>query len=132
MDFVVEVIDKSERGNAAWFKTKVFHHALWGSERELAWRWETLGKYRFLEAVFKIVDCKIVVAIKAYEVVTISFMIAEKEILAVHAAIVKPPAASFFDGFAFGVIVVCERYVVFCEICEYSFFSCHSLLLFMK
>lgn len=36
VDMVLSVVDKSERGDAAWFETEVFHHAFGRGKGELA------------------------------------------------------------------------------------------------
>ena len=75
--------------------------------------------------MFQVVYGEVVVAVEAYEIVTVALVVAEEEVLAVHAAVVFPPLFRLLDGLSLGVVVVGERDVVFSEICEYGFFSCH-------
>ena len=75
--------------------------------------------------MFQVVYGEVVVAVEAYEIVAVALVVAEEEVLAVHAAVVFPPSSRLLDGLSLGVVVVGERDVVFSEICEYGFFSCH-------
>ena len=52
--------------------------------------------------MFQVVDGEVVVAVEAYEIMAVAFVVAEEEVLAVNAAIVLPPSFRFLDGFAFG------------------------------
>ena len=54
-------------------------------------------------------------------------MIAHKDILAVHATIIFPPAFRLLNGFAFGVVVAGVRYLMLCQICQYFLLSFHVL-----
>ena len=71
-----------------------------------------------LEASFEVVDVEVVVAMEADEVVLIAFVVAHEDVLAVDRAVVFPPPLSLLDGFAFGVVVAGEGYVVLPEIVE--------------
>ena len=55
------------------------------------------------------------VTMEADQIVLISFVVAEKEILAMHTPIVVPPFFSFFDGLSFGVRIAGEGNVVLSE-----------------
>lgn len=103
------IVNQAERRDTSWFKTKVLHHSLWRSETELAWRVEASCHKALLEATLHVVDVHIMVAMEADEVVLVTFVIAEEEILAVDAAIVFPPALGFLDGLTFWMAVAGER-----------------------
>lgn len=63
--------------------------------------------------MLQIVNGEIVVAVEAYKIMAVAFVVAEEEVLAVNAAIVLLPSFRFLDGFAFGVVVAGEWDVVF-------------------
>ena len=54
------------------------------------------------------------VAVKADEVMLGTLVVAHEDILAMHTAIVLPPAFGLLDGLALGVVVAGVRDVVFC------------------
>ena len=54
------------------------------------------------------------VAVKADEVVLRPFVVTHEDVLAMHTAIVLPPALGLLDGLALGVVVAGVRDVVFC------------------
>ena len=54
------------------------------------------------------------VAVEADEVVLRTLVVAHEDILAMHTAIVLPPAFGLLDGLALGVVVAGVRDVVFC------------------
>ena len=54
---------------------------------------------------------------KANQIVLIALVIAHKDVLAMHTAIVLPPAFSLLDGLALGMVVAGERYLMLSEIC---------------
>ena len=91
MDVVVSVIDESERRHTARLKTQITHHALWRGKRKLAARGKSLRNQRLLEAMLQVMDVKVMVTMKAYEIMTVSLMVTEKEILTVNAAVIMPP-----------------------------------------
>ena len=128
IDVVVSVIDKSERRHTARLKSEITHHALWRSEREFATGWQSLRRERSLKACLQVVDVKVMVAMEAYEVMAVTLMIAHEDILAMHASIIFPPSFGFFDGLSLWVIVTSERDVMFTQVCQYGFFSCHSFI----
>ena len=55
--------------------------------------------------MLQIVNGEIVVAVEAYEIMAVAFVVAEKEVLAVNAAIVLPPSFRYLAGLSFGVDV---------------------------
>lgn len=73
--------------------------------------------------MFQVVDGEVVVAVEAYEIMAVALVVAEEEVLAVHAAIVFPPAFCLLYGFAFGMVVAAEWNVVFLKVVENLFLS---------
>jgi hypothetical protein len=71
-------------------------------------------------------DVQIVVTVKAHKVMLVALVVAEKQVLAVHGAVVLPPSLRFLYGFAFRVIVILKRDFVFPQIIQDCFFSCHN------
>ena len=112
MHMMVGIVDKSERRHTAGFESQILHHALRRSKGKLAARRESARHKRGLEASLKVVDGKVVVAVEAYEIVLVAFVVAEKQVLAVHRTVVLPPFFRFFNGFSLGMVVAFERYVV--------------------
>ena len=80
--------------------------------------------------MFQIVYGEVVVAVETHEIMPVSLVVAEEEILAVHAAVILPPLFSLFDGLSFGVVVVGEWYVMFSELVQYCFFAWHDSKVF--
>ena len=56
-------------------------------------------------------------AVKADEVVLRPFVVAHEDVLAMHTAIVLPPALGLLDGLALGVVVALKRYLMLGEVC---------------
>ena len=108
VDVVLRVVDKAEWGDAAGLKTEVLHHTLGGGEGQFAAGGETLGGELDLEALLKVVDGEVVVAMEADEIVLVAFVIAEEEILAMHGTVIVPPTLGFLYGLALGMGVVGE------------------------
>ena len=52
---------------------------------------------------------KVVLAVEAYQIVFITLMVAEKEVLAMHAAIILPPPLSLLYRLALRVVIVTIR-----------------------
>ncbi len=80
--------------------------------------------------MIQIVYGEVVVAVETHEIMPVSLVVAEEEILAVHAAVILPPLFSLLYGLSFGVVVVGEWYVMFSEIVQYCFFACHDSKVF--
>lgn len=66
----------------------------------------------------------------AYEIVAVAFMIAQKDVFAVYAAIVPPPTSCLLDSLAFGVAVVGERDIMSSQEGQNRLFSCHFRIVF--
>ena len=111
-NMMVGIVNQSERRHATGFESQILHHALRRSKGKLAARRESARHKRGLEASLKVVDGKVVVAVEAYEIVLVAFVVAEKQVLAVHRTVVLPPFFRFFNGFSLGMVVAFERYVV--------------------
>ena len=112
VDVVLRVVDKAEGGDAARLKAEVLHHTLGGGEGKFAAGGETLGGELGLEALLKVVDGEVVVAMEADEIVLVALVIAEEEILAMHGTVIVPPTLGFLYGLTFGMGVVGEGYGV--------------------
>jgi hypothetical protein len=71
---------------------------------------------------------EVVVAMEANEIVLVAFMVAHKDVLAMHGTIIVPPAFSFLNGFAFRMFVAREGNVVLPEETQNLFlsFGCHE------
>lgn len=74
-------------------------------------------------------DSKVVVAVEAYEVVAVTLVVTQEDVLAMHRAIVLPPAAGLLYGLAFGMGVTGIFYSVLVKVCQHlvhSFFVEHG------
>ena len=111
---VVRIVDKTERADAAWFESEVLEHAFGAGKGEFARGVLACGKERSFEALLKVMNSQVVVAVKAYEVVLRALVVAHEDVLAMNTAVVLPPTLGLLDGLALGVVVAGERDVVFC------------------
>ena len=68
------------------------------------------------------------VAVNANQVMLVALVVAEEEVLAMHRAVVLPPATCLLDGLSLGVIVVRKGDIVFSKIIQNGFFSCHNAI----
>ena len=55
--------------------------------------------------MFQVVDGEVIVAGEADEVVLVTLMVTHEDILAMHAAVIAPPAFSLLNRFALGMVV---------------------------
>lgn len=117
-DMVVGVVDESEGADRAGFETEVTHHPFGRGEREFAGGFETMRDNDILEPMLDVMDCEIVVAREADEVVLVAFVVAHEDVFAMDGTIIVPPTFRLLDGLALGVIVGRERNVVFVQIAE--------------
>ena len=110
------VIDESKGAYAAGFESQIAHHALGTSKRQFT-RCFLSGCYkRRFQSLFQIVDSQVMIAIKADEVMLDTLVVAHEDILAMHAAILSPPAFGFFYSLAFGVVVAFKGDLMRCQI----------------
>ena len=114
---VLLVVDETKRTNTTGLESEVFEHALGASEREFTRGVLACGEKRSFEALLKVMDCQIMVAVKADEVVLRTLVVAHEDILAMYTAIVLPPTLGLLYGLAFGVVVAGERYLMLGEVC---------------
>ena len=91
----LRVVDQPEGRHRAGTQSEPALHALFRRERELA----------LPQAAFEVVDGEVLLAVERHEVVAVSLVVAEKEVLAVLRAVVAPVSACDFDGRGFGVFV---------------------------
>jgi hypothetical protein len=56
------------------------------------------------------------IAVKTYEVMLRALVVTHEYILAMHAAILSPPAFGLLYGLAFGMIVALKGYLMRCQI----------------
>jgi len=57
------------------------------------------------------------VAVEADEVMLGTLVVAHEDVLAMHTAIVLPPAFGLLDGLTLGVVVAFKRYLMLSEVC---------------
>ena len=123
---VLGIIDETKRRHTAWFQSEITLHAFGRGEGEFATRRLALCHKGSLEHLLEVVNWQVVVAVQANEVVAVALVVAEKEVLAVHAAIVPPPAFGLFDGFSLGMVVNGIGDVVRLQVIEDDFFAGHD------
>ena len=99
------VVDKSEGRHRARLQAEVALHTLWRSETQFA----------LMQTVLHIVNCHILVAVEADQVVAITLVVAEKEVFAVHRAIVTPILLGNLDSRRLGVKIDLILYVMSIE-----------------
>ena len=93
MRVILLVIDKSEGRHRARLQAEITLHALWRCETQLA----------LMQSVFEVVYCHIPIAIEAYQVVTVALMVAEKEVFAMHRAVLAPILLRYLNRWRLGV-----------------------------
>ena len=114
---VFSVVDQTKWANATGFEAKVFEHTFGAGEGKFARGVLACGKERSFEALLQVVDSQVMVAVKADEVVLRTLVVAHEDVLAMHTAIILPPAFSLFNGLALGVVVAFKRYLMLSEVC---------------
>ena len=102
------IVDESEWRDAARFEPQIAHHALRRGETEFARSGFPCCLQLLFEAMLQVVDVQIVVAIEADEVMLIPFVVAQKDVFAMHTTVILPPLLGFFDGFPFGMCIARE------------------------
>ena len=88
VDVVLRVVDKSEGGDAAGFQPEIFVHTRFRGE----------AKFPLMEAVLQVVDIHLVHALEQHEIVFVTFMIPEKQVLAVGGVEFFPVIDSLLNG----------------------------------
>ena len=119
------VINESKGADAAGFESQIAHHAFGTGKREFAGRVLTRCQQGSFEPLLQIVDSQVMIAVKADEVMLRALVVAHEDILAMHAAIVLPPAFSLLDGLALGVVVARVWYVMRSQVIQHLFLSFH-------
>ena len=66
---------------------------------------------------------EVVIAIEAHEIMPVALMVAEEQVLAVHASVVLPPLLGLLDGLSLGMVVASERDVVLLQIVDHLLLS---------
>ena len=110
------VINESKGADTTGFESQIAHHALGTGEGEFAWCFLSGRHERRFQSLFQIVDSQVMVAVKSDKVMLGTLVVAHEDILAMHAAILAPPAFGFFDSLAFGVVVALKGYLICCQI----------------
>jgi hypothetical protein len=114
---VILIIDKTKRADTTGFESEVFEHTLGASKREFARGVLACGEKCSFKALLQVVDSQVMLAVKAYEVVLRTLVIAHEDILAMHTTIVLPPAFGLLDGLTLRVVVAFKRYLMLSEVC---------------
>ena len=130
IDFVVLIIYQAEGRHAAWLQAQILHHPFGRGKGEFATRGQSTALQRSLEFVFEVVNGEVVVAVEANQIMLVALMVSEKQVFAVHAAIVLPPLLRLLDGLALRMIVIGKGNVVLPQVCQYFFFSRHNKFVF--
>ena len=114
---VVCIVDQTKWADTTGFESEVFEHTLGASKGEFARGVLACGEKCSFKALLEVVDSQVVLAVKAYEVMLRTLMVAHEDILAMHTAIILPPAFGLLDGLALGVVVAFKRYLMLSEVC---------------
>ena len=79
---------------------------------------------------------EVVIAIEAHEIMPVTLMVAEEQVLAVHTAVVLPPLLGLLDGFALWVVIASERNPMHLKIGEHRLlppaYYCFPLLAYWR
>ena len=102
MYVILLIVDKTKRRYRAGLQTEIALHTLRRCEAQLS----------LMQTVLKVVDSHILVAVETHEVVAIALVVAEKEVLAVHRAVIVPILLGNLDCRRFGMRVGLIFYVV--------------------
>ena len=105
MHMMLYVIDESKWRHTTWLQAKILHHSLGRCKGQLATRWQTLRNERSLQAMFKVMDVKVVVAMEAYQIMAVTLVIAKEKVFAVDTAIITPPPLGLLYGFTLRMII---------------------------
>ena len=130
MDVVVGVVDETEGRHTARLQPQIALHALGRGKRQLAARRQALRHKRLLEPVLQVVDVQVVVAMETHQIVLVALVVAEEEVLAMHASVIVPPPLGFLDGLSFGVVVALEGNLMSPQIVQDCFLSRHDCNVF--
>ena len=114
---VFSVVDQTEGANATGFESEVFEHTFGAGEGKFARGVLACGKERSFKALLEVVDGQVVLAVEADEVMLRTLVVAHEDVLAMHTAVVLPPALGLLDSLAFGVVVAGVRYLMLSEVC---------------
>jgi hypothetical protein len=114
---VVCIVDKTKRADTTGFESEVFEHTLGASKGEFARGVLACGEKCSFKALLQVVDSQVVLAVEADEVVLGTLVVAHEDVLAMHAAIILPPAFGLLDGLALWVVVAFKRYLMLSEVC---------------
>jgi hypothetical protein len=114
---VVCIVDQTKWADTTGFESEVFEHTLGASKGEFARGVLACGEKCSFKALLQVVDSQVMLAVKAYEVVLGTLVIAHEDIFAMHAAIVLPPAFGLLDGLTLRVVVAFKRYLMLSEVC---------------
>lgn len=85
---VLLVVDDAEGGDAARFQAEIFVHARLRGEAELA----------LFQTVLQIVDGKLLHAVENHQIMAVSLVIPEKQVLAVRPLELAPVTQRVFNG----------------------------------
>lgn len=112
---VFRVVDQSEGRHRAGEQPQVAFHPFFGGE----------GQFALMQPLFQVVDGQVLGAVEDDQVMAVAFLVAEKQILAVHRTVLPPVLLGFFDGGSGRVVVRLERDAVCSEVVVNVLFSGH-------
>ena len=102
MNVILIVVDETKRRHRARLQTEIALHTLWRGE----------AQFSLVQTLLEVVNSHILVAVEAYQVVAVALVVAEKEVLAVHRAIIVPILFGNLDSWRCGVCVGLIFYLV--------------------
>lgn len=112
---ILRIVDQPERRHRPGQQPQITFHALLRCERQLS----------LMQPVFEVVNCHVVAAVEADQIVAVTLVVAEKEILAVRRAVVVPILAGDFDRRRLGMFIPFVTYAVRIQIVKYDLSSFH-------
>ena len=78
--------------------------------------------------MLQVVNVQVVVAIEANQIMLVSLVVAEEQVLAMHRPVVLPPLLRLGNSLALGMMIDGIRNIVSVEKVENGFFACHRLI----
>ena len=98
IDVMLGIVNQSEGTDGAGLQAEIFFHAPFGSQTKLP----------LMEQMFQIVDAHIVVALKDNQIMSVSLVITEEEVLAMSTRETAPKRAAILNSGCGGMLGVDE------------------------
>ena len=125
VDMVFLIVYQAKGAHAARFQPQIAFHTLCRGKAELAGRRQSARLEVRLETLFQLPDVQCGVAVETHQIMPVTLVVAQENVLAMHAAVVLPPPLGLLDGLALGVVVARVWYVMRSQVIQHLFLSFH-------